>query len=255
MNIRSVFDDLKKKDESALIVYTTAGFPTWPKFLLHLNLISKSGADLIEVGVPFSDPIADGPTIQASSQIGLENGATLKKILQALGKMNIKCPIVLMSYVNPILAYGEERLFQDMVRSGISGIIIPDLPVEQAGEWCRRSQRGGLDLILLVTPTSSDQRIRSICDRSQGFVYCVSLTGITGIRHELAPNVIPWIRRMAQFTKKPLAVGFGISSVDQIRKLKPYADGIIVGSRVIEAIRRKEDLKSLISRMKSATRP
>jgi tryptophan synthase alpha chain len=254
MTLKPVFDDLRKKNEAGLIIYTTAGFPTWSKFNENLSIIMDSGADLIEVGVPFSDPISDGPIIQYASQTALQNGVTLKKILEFIQKVKKHCPIILMSYLNPLFVYGKERIIHDVKQAGLSGLIIPDLPAEEAGSWGDHARSNGLDLVLLIAPTSSESRIRTICSHSRGFVYCVSVTGTTGVRQTLSSDLIPFIQRVKQCTQKPVAVGFGISGPEQICELSGYADGIILGSRIIEAVLRKENLRNLIREMKSATR-
>ncbi|MBN2030396.1 tryptophan synthase subunit alpha [bacterium] len=254
MKIQEQFDQLKSKHEMALIVYHTAGFPTLDASMAHIQLFEQNGADFIEIGIPFSDPIADGPTIQHASHVALQNGVTLKKIITSVAQINIRVPLVMMSYLNPLLAYGSESLFRDMSRAGFSGIIVPDLPVEESEEWVALSKSYGIDLIFLVTPTTSDQRIRLITDRSEGFIYCVSLTGITGVRNGLPPGLFDFTRRVKKATDKPLAVGFGFSTPEQIRMLQYQADGVIVGSRIVDAIDKKEDVTGLIRRLKSATK-
>lgn len=254
MKIQEQFDRLKSKNEMALIVYHTAGFPTLDDSMKNIKLFETNGADIIEIGIPFSDPIADGPTIQHASHIALQNGVTLKKIIASVAQINVQIPLVMMSYLNPLLAYGSERLFQDMSRSGFSGLIVPDLPAEESEEWVTLSQSHGIDLIFLVTPTTSEERIRLITDRSEGFVYCVSLTGITGVRDGLPPGLFNFIKGVQKTTNKPVAVGFGFSTPEQIRMLQHQVEGVIVGSRIVDAIDKKEDVAGLIQQLKSATR-
>lgn len=254
MSLIPLFDKLKNQKEAALIIYTTAGFPDWPTFMENLTIIAESGADLIEVGVPFSDPIADGPVIQYASQVALENDVNLNKILESIHPIEKRCPIVLMSYLNPLIAYGKRRIFKEANEAGFSGLIIPDLPVEEASTWSQSALSYNLDLILLVAPTSSESRIRTISEYSNGFLYCVSLTGTTGVRKTLSVTVKPFLKKVRRISQKPIAVGFGISNPEQIRELRGCADGVIVGSRIIEAIHRKENLEDLIRKMKSATR-
>lgn len=254
MKIQERFDLLKKKNEKALIVYLTAGFPNMEKFVGHLKETAEAGADIIEIGIPFSDPIADGPTIQASSQIGLENGASIQAILESILCLGLDVPLVFMSYLNPLLAYGQEKLLRDMARAGVTGLIIPDLPVEEADTWRSEAASHHVDLIFLVTPTSSEARIREITSASSGFVYCVSLTGTTGARTELSMDVSTFLKSVRFFTDKPIAVGFGISEPEHIRALRDDADGMIVGSRVIEAIGKGENLGLLVAELKDATR-
>lgn len=254
MKIKETFEKLKNKNEKALIVYLTAGFPSMESFAGQLKQTAESGADIIEIGIPFSDPIADGPTIQASSQVGLENGADIPSILQSVQELNLEVPLVFMSYLNPLLAYGRDKLLKDMKASGITGLIIPDLPVDEADSWGEAAQKEHVDLIFLVTPTSSDERIQQITEASNGFVYCVSLTGTTGARTQLSVDVSGFLNRVRKTTAKPIAVGFGISEPEHIQKLKKDADGMIVGSRVIDAIGKGEDVGALIKKLKDATR-
>ncbi len=254
MNIREQFDHLKSKNEMALIVYHTAGFPSLNDSMQHIKLFEKNGADIVEIGIPFSDPIADGPTIQHAAQVALQNGVTLKKIITSIAKIDVKIPLVIMSYLNPLLAYGPETLFQDMSHAGLSGIIIPDLPIEESEEWISFSELYGIDLIFLVAPTTSDERIRLITERSEGFVYCVSLTGTTGARKGLAPGLFRFLEKVKNVTDKAVAIGFGFSTPEQIRKLWHHADGVIVGSRIVDAIAKGEDVAGLIRSLKSATK-
>lgn len=254
MRLSEQFNQLKKKNEAALIAYTTAGFPSMETFQKQLALIAESGADVIEIGIPFSDPIADGPTIQVSSQIGLENGATLPAILKMVGSMTLPVPLVFMSYLNPLLSYGREKLLRDMTEAGVTGLIIPDLPVEESAEWRKSCTEAGVDLIFLVTPATHAERVQQVIDASSGFVYCVSLTGTTGARKDLSEGVMTFLQSIASKTDTPVAVGFGVSTPEHIRMLKSSADGVIVGSRVIDAIKNEEDLGELIKTLKEATR-
>jgi tryptophan synthase alpha chain len=254
MNIEEKFNSLKNNNEAALIIYLTAGFPTLKESIENLQIISDSGADIIEIGVPFSDPIADGPTIQMSSQIALQNGINLKNIIHAIKEVDIETPLVVMSYLNPLRAYGKHTLFSDFKEAGISGIIIPDLPVEESYEWIELSKANKIDLIFLVAPTTSENRIQMITDQSNGFIYCVSVTGITGVRKELTAGLPDFVKRVKSKTRKPVAVGFGISNSDQIQELSRNVDGVIVGSRIIEAIRQKENLNDIVTEMKQATK-
>lgn len=252
--IREKFNELKQKNEIALILYMTAGFPSLSESMNNLVELAKNGADIIEIGVPFSDPVADGPTIQYSSQIALSNGVTLRSILNEVKKIKLDTPLVIMSYLNPVLAYGKEGLLKDMKDAGISGIIIPDLPVEESEDWPSLSKNYNIDVIFLAAPTSSGERIRLIAQHSRGFIYYVSITGTTGVRDKLSSGLSGFIKNMRQATDKPIAVGFGISSPEQIVSLREEVDGVIIGSRIIEAIRKKEDLKIVVKNLKEATR-
>lgn len=253
MILEKTFIELRKKNELAFIVYLSAGFPTMEEFLKVLKQTAESGADIIEIGLPFSDPIADGPVIQDSSFIGLQNGASLKTILPAIKTLNLEVPLVLMSYLNPLLAYGDS-LCDDLKDVGFQGMIIPDLPLEEADGWIGTTTNAKLDLVLLVSPSSSSERIASIAKRSQGFIYCVSTTGTTGVRKDLDESLGDLLSSIRQVTDKPIAVGFGISTPEHIQTLHGQCDGIIMGSRVIKALKDGEDLPELIRSMKEATK-
>lgn len=254
MKIEEKFDSLKQRGEAALVVYYTAGFPTMEESMENVCLLAEHGADLIEIGVPFSDPIADGPTIQTASQVALENGVNLKSILLEIRKIKVKTPLVLMSYLNPLLAYGQEKLFEDSRAADISGFIVPDLPVEEANDWIIHSREWDIDLTFLLAPTSSDDRIRLVAKHSRGFIYCVSVTGTTGMRKGLSPGLFGFVQRIKRITDKPVAVGFGISTPEQIIALRETVDGVIVGSRIIEAVKQREDLRVIIGEFKAATK-
>ena len=254
MNIRETFLHLRQKGEMALIPYLTAGYPTLVDSMAHVRLMAEHGADIIEIGVPFSDPIADGPTIQYSSQVALRQGVTVHDILSALHRIDVPLPIVLMSYLNPLLAYGRERLLGDMREAGVCGLIVPDLPLEEAQEWVEGSKANGISLVGMVAPTSTDERIEAIARHCDAFIYCVSVTGITGVRRDLHPGLEQLLTKVKSITDTPVAVGFGISNPEQIRALRGKADGVVVGSRLIEAVRNGESLADLIENLKDATR-
>ncbi len=254
MTIQDIFRKLKDRNEAALIVYLTAGFPDLLNFMDHIQILVREGADMIEIGLPFSDPIADGPTIQYASQVALKDGINLHKLLGAIQEIDLSIPLILMSYLNPLLAYGVKKLFKDLKQAGFSGLIVPDLPVEEAGEWIVLRKETGINLIFLVAPTSSEKRIRQIAEMSSGFIYCVTTLGTTGARYRLPPGLPDFMRKIRRLTDMPLAAGFGISTDEQIRKLCDHADGVIVGSRIIEAIRKGENLERLIRQFKDATR-
>ncbi len=256
-NALSVSDKLREiqaKNETALILYVTGGFPNLAESIKIVKTLSESGADIIEIGVPFSDPIADGPTIQYSSHTSLLKGTTLKRIISSLKKIDIKTPLVIMSYLNPLLAYGKEEILHDMAECGISGLIIPDLPIEEAGEWISLSKDHDIELIFLVTPTSPPKRRKKIVQESRGFVYCVSVVGTTGIRNKMPEYLNKFLKDMKKISEVPIALGFGISTPKQIESLRKNVDGVILGSRIIEAIKNEENLKELVGELKEATR-
>lgn len=252
--ISRAFNDTKARQEAVLIVYLTAGYPTLERSIDLVKDCARSGADIIEIGIPFSDPVADGPSIQESSQEALNNGVTLDGIMNVLTQSTLDVPCVIMSYLNPILAFGVKQFLKAMHRAHASGLILPDLPFEEAGEWVALTRQENLDLILLAAPTSSTERLACIAARSQGFIYCISTTGTTGVRQSLPEELTGFVHRIRTITDKPCAVGFGISKPEHIMILRDDVDGVIVGSRIIEGIRRKENIKELVGGLKKATR-
>ena len=216
--------------------YVTAGDPdldTTGRLVLELE---RRGADLIELGVPFSDPLADGPTIQRASQRALEGKTTLRGILSMVRDLrrSSQIPLVVMTYYNPIFAYGEENFLTHAREVGADGVIVPDLPPDEGGAFFDRAAQAGIDPILLVAPTSPEARIRMITDRSRGFLYYVSLTGVTGSRARLATNLGEKLARIRSVTDKPIAVGFGVSTPEHAAVVGGVADGVIVGSALID---------------------
>lgn len=252
--IAAMFQELKHKNESALITYITAGYPTLKMSMRYIELFANNGADMIEIAIPFSDPIADGRTIQYASNIALKNKTNIKSILREISRLKVKNPLIIMSYLNPILAFGRRRFFQGISEAGVSGVIIPDLIDEESVILKPFAKKIGVDIIQLVAPTSSNGRIKQIGQNSDAFVYCVSLTGTTGIKRRLPADLPAFIKRVRNLIKKPLVVGFGISRINQVKQLSRIADGVVIGSRIIEAIKRKEDLAKLIQEFKEATK-
>ena len=256
--IERMFERLAARGETALIAYLPAGFPTLPESMELLKTVAASGADLIELGVPYCDPVADGPTIQQATQRALDGGTTLRGILDALDDRaaggTSAVPISLMSYLNPLLAFGREALLVRMATAGCCGLIVPDLPLEEAGVWIDQTTAHGIALSLLVAPTSSPERSREIAHRSRGFVYYVSVTGITGAREALPDDLFSSLARIKEITTLPVAVGFGISTPAQVRLLRGRADAVVVGSRIVRAIQDGEDVAKLIRALKAATR-
>jgi tryptophan synthase alpha chain len=254
MTIADTFARLRQRRELALMPYVMAGYPNLPRTLEIMRQVAESGADLIEIGVPFSDPVADGVTIQAASQVALDGGFRLSDLLTALSQQPLTYPAVLMSYLNPLLAFGRAPLMNALVQGGIAGLIVPDLPLDEAGDWLVAARERQLALIFLVAPTSSAERIHSIATESDGFIYAVSLAGTTGVRDQAAAGLADYLTRIRRLTDKPIAVGFGISKPDHVQALRGVADGVIVGSRLVQAIERGENLPSLMRSFKDATR-
>jgi tryptophan synthase alpha chain len=237
--IAETFAQLKSAGRTALMPYLMVGFPERDSVLDLAPALEAAGADLFELGVPFSDPLADGVTVQRAAEQALANGVRLPFCLEtaaALRKRGLRAPLVLMGYFNPFLRYGLQRLATDAVAAGVDGLIIPDLPPEEAGECQAVLRAAGLDLIFFVAPTTPDDRIAEIVRLASGFIYCVSHTGVTGARRDLWEGLPDLLDRERSFTDLPLVVGFGISSAAHVRQVGEHADGAIVASALINTI-------------------
>ncbi len=234
--LSQTFARARAEKRAAFLPFFTIGFPDFPTSLAAVEVLVEAGADAVELGVPFSDPLADGPTIQHASQIALANGTRVADCIEAVGQLRargVSVPLILMGYVNPILAYGVARYAHDAARAGANGFIVPDLPPEEAGELAGHCTANGLALIPLLAPTSTPDRIRQVVAMARGFVYLVSVTGVTGARDALPPNLTDYVRRVRSLTTQPLAVGFGISKPEQVRTLAKLVDGVVVASALI----------------------
>jgi tryptophan synthase alpha chain len=241
--ITAAFADATRERKAALMPYFTLGFPDRQTSLDIIEGIS-SYSDILELGVPFSDPIADGPSIQRSTQLSLDNGTTTADCMQMLRELRgrgIEMPVLLMGYYNPILSYGEAAYVRDAAAAGADGFIVPDLPPEESESLERLASAKGLALIHFLAPSSSQSRISLVAERAQGFIYMVSLTGITGARSQLSIDLHDFITRVRSQTNIPLAVGFGISTPEQTSRVGDIADGVIVGSALIDAVARATD--------------
>lgn len=245
------FQELRRRKEKAFIVYITSGDPDIESTHRLVMELERRGVDIVELGVPFSDPIADGPTIQAASERALKNGVNLEKILNLVRRIRIKSgiPIALMTYYNPVYRYGIERFVKDARRFGADGVIVPDLPPEEAAELIRVSDRHDFKHIFLLSPTSSQGRIHLVSKSSSGFIYYVSLTGVTGAREKLPQEIVSNVRKIKKNTRKPVCVGFGISSPGQAKDIARIADGVIVGSAVIKIIEKNLNKKDLVKKV------
>lgn len=239
-NISSIFI---KPGNKALIAYVTVGYPSIEATLKIVPLLAKSGCNIVELGVPFSDPLADGATIQKASFHALRNGVTLKLCIDIARQLRqkVEIPLVMMSYFNPIYKHGCEGFCTDSAAAGIDGLIIPDLPPEEGLELEIATAKNNLDLIYLLAPTSDESRIKLVANKSRGFIYLVSVTGTTGARESLPPELNTFIARVRKIAKQPLCVGFGISTPQQVRQIATIADGIIVGSRIIQLMESSDD--------------
>jgi len=239
--IEGVFKKLKNK-RAAFIPFVVAGDPDLKTTESLVLKMAECGADIIELGVPFSDPLADGPTIQTASQRALKNGVNLKEIFRVAERLKgIPTPLVLMTYFNPVFQYGLKDFAEDCHRHGIGGVIIPDLPPEEAGPWIQEANSLNVDTIFLIAPTSSTKRIRLASCCGRGFIYYVSITGVTGTRGKLPEELETAIGQIRKYSRKPVAVGFGISTPEQVKELSRFADGVIVGSAIVKLI--EENLK------------
>lgn len=232
------FKELKKNKQKALIIFITAGFPDLKTTHTLAVKFAQAGVDLLELGVPFSDPIADGPIIQNASNHAIKNKVSVKSILKLVKDLrkNIEIPLILMGYYNPIFTYGVEKFIKEAKLSGVDGVIIPDLPPEESKELHSACLKNGLDNILLVAPTTSLKRMKTISQLSRGFIYYISITGITGIRKKLPTEIFSRIKQLRRFSQQPICVGFGISSPKQAREISRYAEGVIIGSAVVKII-------------------
>ena len=231
----------------ALIAYITVGYPNIEATLKAVPLLAENGCDIVELGIPFSDPLADGVTIQKSSFHALQNGVTPHLCLEVAEELShkVNIPLVFMTYFNPVFNYGLGKFSAACAKSGISGLIIPDLPPDEGSELEAISQKQGLDLIYLLAPTSTKERIKLVAKRSRGFIYLVSVTGVTGARDRLPTDLKTFAARVRKMAKQPLCIGFGISTPKQASQIAQIADGVIVGSRLIQLMETEDDFASL----------
>lgn len=231
----------------ALIAYITVGYPDIKSTPEIAARLAKNGCDVIELGIPFSDPLADGATIQKASFTALQQGTTPGKCLEVatLIRQETAIPLAFMTYYNPVLNFGLETFCKSCIKAGINGLIVPDLPPEEGEELETLATEHGLDLIYLLAPTSTGERITAVAERSRGFIYLVSLTGVTGARDTLPPDLESFVKRVRQKAKQPLCVGFGVSTPEQAQRVAAIADGVIVGSRFIQLIEADRTLASL----------
>jgi len=232
----SIASAFKRPGHKALIPYVTVGYPSIEDTLNVVPLLANSGCDIVELGIPFSDPLADGITIQKASFHALSNGVTPKLCLEVAKELSqkVNIPLVFMTYFNPIFNFGLEEFCSTCAMYGIGGLIIPDLQPDEGSELEAVTQRHGLDLIYLLAPTSAEERIKLVADRARGFIYLVSVTGVTGARDKLPPELDAFVARVRKVASQPLCVGFGISTPEQAKQVARIADGVIVGSRIIQ---------------------
>jgi len=248
-----LFKRLKRERKKALIPFITAGDPDLATTRDLVFTLEECGAHIIELGVPFSDPLADGPVIQAASLRALRQGIDLKRILALVEEVRQRTdiPLILMTYYNPVYRFGLEEAACQASKAGVDGFIIPDLPPEEAGEWRESARANNLDAIFLVAPNTPLSRARFIASKTSGFLYAVSVTGITGKRKGIPEGLTDYLRMLRGVTDKPIAVGFGISSPSLVKDIRPLSDGVIVGSALVDLLARYGDRKDGLSHMRS----
>ncbi len=250
--IEARFSYLKKNRRKAFVAFLTAGYPDLLSTAAFIRAFDRIGVDILELGIPFSDPIADGPVIQAASHEALRKGVTLEAVLRVVRRardQGVSLPICFMSYYNPVFCYGVERFIRKAAASGVDGMIIPDLPLEEARAFSRLARRHGLDTILFISQTTAASRQKRIVAQSRGFIYYISLTGTTGARAALPPGIAGHVRRIKRLTAKPVCVGFGISTPAQVKRLQSAADGVIVGSAIVRKIKEYAGRPDMVERV------
>jgi len=254
--IARLFDRLKKNGKKGLIAYLTAGDPSPERTPALVEALERGGADLIELGVPFSDPVADGPVIQRAGQRALQAGTTLRKVLGIAGEIRRRSevPLLLFTYLNPVVRYGLDALARDAAACGIDGCLLTDASVEEAGEYVAAMHRHGLDTVFLAAPTSTERRLRLVAQYSTGFVYLVSRAGVTGAQASLSDAVGPLVQAARAVTDLPLAVGFGVSRPEHVAELGRQVEAVVVGSAIVGLIERNADNPSLEIQLESFAR-
>jgi tryptophan synthase alpha chain len=251
------FERLRGDGKKAFVAFLTAGDPSLERTVSAAGELERAGASVLELGVPFSDPLADGPVIQRSSERALGRGTTLSTVLDAVRRIRQKTelPLLLFSYYNPLLRYGLDRLAKEAHELGIDGVLVTDLPPEEAGPWLDVARPAGLDTVFLAAPTSPDDRLKRVAEASRGFVYAVSRTGVTGERQALSDDARPLVERIRAFTKVPVVLGFGISTPEQVAQVAAVADGVVVGSALVRFLEEHPDgdIGGQVQWLKSAT--
>lgn len=254
------FKELEKNRQKALVTFITAGDPDLATTEEMIQTLEKAGADIIELGMPFSDPMADGPVIQLSSERALAAGTTLAAILDLVGKVRIKTqiPIILMGYLNPIHAYGYARFVKDAVAAGVDGLLLVDMPPEEATGFLRIADKAGLKLIFLLTPTSDSSRVSAVAESGRGFVYYVTVTGVTGARKDVSTTLSSELDTIRKYIKLPVVAGFGVSTPEQASAVSAAADGVVVGSAIVRLFQQhsgltlKKEVTKFVASLKKA---
>jgi tryptophan synthase alpha chain len=241
--IESRFRHLRSEGRKAFVAFLTAGDPSLDRTVEVAAELERAGVDVLELGVPFSDPLADGPVIQRSSERALGRGVVLADVIEAVRRIRrtSELPLLLFSYVNPLLRYGLGRLARDAREAGVDGVLATDLPPEEADEWLGVAREAGLDTVFLAAPTSPPERLRRVAEASRGFVYAVSRTGVTGERQALSDDARPLVERLKALSPEPVALGFGISTPEQVKAAAEVADGVVVGSALVRFLEEHPD--------------
>jgi len=250
--IEKKFLQLRRNNKKAFIVFITAGYPNLNTTARLIKEFDRIGVDIVELGVPFSDPMADGPIIQEASQQALKDNVHLCDILSLVKKIrrdSINIPLCLMTYYNPIFCFGQQRFVKEAREAGVDGVIIPDLPPEEGREFMRLADKRNLDVICFVSPTTSARRIKYITSIAKGFIYYVSLTGVTGLRQRLPADLKEHLKRIKKITKKPVCVGFGVSNRSQVKQIYLVASGVIVGSAIVRQIKQNLGKDNLVEKV------
>lgn len=252
--ITKAFKELKKTGRKALIPYIMAGDPSLEATGRFIMDLEESGADIIELGVPFSDPLADGPTIQRAAERSLQNGTTLKKVIALVKEVrqHSEIPLILMTYYNPVFKFGIESFIKQAVSAGVDGVIIPDLIPDEAADFTRIAKAHKLDTIFLLAPTSTRERINKVAKASTGFIYFVSITGITGSKLSVGKSMKSTLNSIKRATKKPIAVGFGISNPQEASTVAKLADGVIIGSAIVKLTAQGKSIKTFVKNIRKA---
>lgn len=249
--IDNVFNELRSNGRKALIPFITCGYPSIDGFMKLFDVLEKNGADIIEIGIPFSDPLADGPVIQATSKIALENGTNTDTVMDTIVKIRSKSniPIVVLTYFNTVYRYGIDKFLKRASSAGVDGLIIADLPLEEFYNYRLFFNNSSIDKIMLASLTSSKERLYKISNICKGFLYCVAVKGVTGIRDGISSEVKDFLVKLRSITNLPLALGFGISNPEQINEVKKYCDAIIIGSKLLSLLLDADDFNKGLSKV------
>lgn len=254
--LAETFARIRKAGEPGLVTYVTAGDPDIPRSEGILRALDRAGADVIEVGVPFSDPLADGPVIQRATERALASGTTLATVLDMIGRVrkDVQAPIVIFSYANPILRLGMESFVERAAAAGVDGVLVLDLPIEESGDFRNLLQQRGIDTILLLSPTTTDERLRAAAALGSGFLYAISRLGVTGAREQVADGAQEMVERIRRVSDVPVALGFGISTPEHVRDVGRWADAAVVGSALVSVIAESGASESLNTRVEEYVR-